>query len=323
MDGWFANVLPDINQADPDARRYLIQNSLWWVGMTGLDGIRQDTLPYVPRDFWRDWTEALRTEYPSIKVIGEVLDGLPTLVAWYQRGRTGWDGVDTGIDTLFDYPLYYAIRGTFARQGSMRDLAAVLHQDWIYPRSEQLVTLLGSHDVRRFMHERGATLDGLRLASTFLFTTRGIPQWYAGDEIAMPGGDDPDNRRDFPGGWPGDPRDAFSPAGRTADEQVVWAHTQKLLQLRKALTPLRRGRLRHLMVDDVVYAYARVHENETAIVVLNNGGLAQELAVPLTDVTVSARTFADRLTDGTIGTVRDGMLHVTVPARGAVILTPR
>ena len=40
--------LPDLNQDDPGARHYLIQNALWWVGVTGLDGIRQDTLPYVP-----------------------------------------------------------------------------------------------------------------------------------------------------------------------------------------------------------------------------------------------------------------------------------
>ena len=45
LDGWFINLLPDMNQDDPEARRYLIQNSLWWVGRTGLDAIRQDTLP--------------------------------------------------------------------------------------------------------------------------------------------------------------------------------------------------------------------------------------------------------------------------------------
>ena len=42
---WFLNILPDLNQNDPDCARYLIQNSLWWVGVSGLDGIRLDTLP--------------------------------------------------------------------------------------------------------------------------------------------------------------------------------------------------------------------------------------------------------------------------------------
>ena len=49
LDGWFIDILPDLNQDDEETARYLIQNTLWWVGVTGLDGIRQDTLPYVPR----------------------------------------------------------------------------------------------------------------------------------------------------------------------------------------------------------------------------------------------------------------------------------
>ena len=38
LDGWFIDILPDLNQDDEDAARYLVQNSLWWVGMLGLDG---------------------------------------------------------------------------------------------------------------------------------------------------------------------------------------------------------------------------------------------------------------------------------------------
>lgn len=55
----------------------------------------------------------------------------------------------------------------------------------------------------------------------------------------MPGGGDPDNRRDFPGGWSGDKHDAFAAGGRSKEEQEVWAHVQKLLQLRAARADLR------------------------------------------------------------------------------------
>ncbi len=64
LDGWFINILPDLNQDDPECARYLIQNTLWWVGVSGMDAIRQDTLPYVPRSFWRDWMAAIKREYP-------------------------------------------------------------------------------------------------------------------------------------------------------------------------------------------------------------------------------------------------------------------
>ena len=66
LEGWFIDILPDLNQDDPEVARYIIQNTLWWVGVTGLDGIRQDTLPYVHRRFWRDWMAAIKKEYPDL-----------------------------------------------------------------------------------------------------------------------------------------------------------------------------------------------------------------------------------------------------------------
>ena len=67
-----------------------------------------------------------------------------------------------------------------------------------------LVTFSGLHDVGRFMNEPGATVEGRQLADTFLLTARGTPLVYYGDEIGLRGGGDPDNRRDFPGGFAGD-----------------------------------------------------------------------------------------------------------------------
>ncbi|MGD0790528.1 MAG: hypothetical protein ABR920_02050 [Terriglobales bacterium] len=46
----------------------------------------------------------------------------------------------------------------------------------------------------------------------------------AANQCGPPHGDDPDNRRDFPGGFPGDPRNAFTASGRTAEQQDVFAH---------------------------------------------------------------------------------------------------
>ena len=105
LDGWFINILPDLNQNDPETAAYLIQNSLWWIGQTGLDAVRQDTLPYVPRTYWSRWTAALKREHPRLTILGEMWDGNPKLVSFFQGGRKAFDGVDTGVDTLFDFPL--------------------------------------------------------------------------------------------------------------------------------------------------------------------------------------------------------------------------
>jgi glycosidase len=320
--GWFVDVLPDVNQRDPLAAQYLIQNSLWWVGVTGLDGIRQDTLPYVPREFWTLWTTVLKREFPDLVVLGELFDGDPALVSFYQGGAKRADGVDTGIDTLFDFPLYYAVRRVFAGDAPMRDLAVALAHDHLYPRPEMLVTFLGLHDVPRFMNEPRATPEALRAAFTFLFTTRGIPLVYYGDEIAMPGGEDPDNRRDFPGGFPGDARSAFTSAGRTEAETGVFEHVRKLARLRRDEPALRRGRLVQLLADEHAYVFARVHEGRTAVVAFNANPTPLRADFPLDAVALGATaSLRDALGTAAAATV-GAALHIEVPAHTAAVFVP-
>ena len=320
LDGWFIDILPDLNQADLETRRYLVQNSLWWVGTTGLDGIRQDTLPYVPRDFWRDWMAALKREYPKIRVIGEVLDGSAPFVSFFQTGRAQFDGVDSGIDTLFDYPLFYGLRRAFGEGRSVRDAVNVLHQDHLYPAPDRLVTLIGSHDVQRFLNEPGATIDGLKLATTFLLTTRGIPQWYYGDEIGMSGGNDPDNRRPFPGGWPGDPRNAFDAAARTPEEQSLFSHVRAVMHLRQELEPLRRGRLTHLLIGEQTYAFARVTPSGTVVVALNNAAGSSSVEIDVTPIQLAEGTrLRDRLGAAGEAVVKGGGVRLTLGPRSAAV----
>ncbi|HEX5706651.1 MAG TPA: alpha-amylase family glycosyl hydrolase [Pyrinomonadaceae bacterium] len=270
LEGWFIDILPDLNQDDEEVRRYLIQNSLWWLGTVGFDAIRQDTLPHVPRHFWRDWTAAIRTEYPNVNVLGELFDGDPALLAYFQRGRAGHDGIDAGIDTLYDFALFYAVRDSFAKGQPVRKLAQVLAHDWLYPNPRVLVPFLGVHDMERFMNEQGATTDGLKLAQAFIMTTRGTPLLYYGDEIAMPGAGDPDNRRDFPGGFAGDARNAFTREGRTEAENEVFNHLRLLAERRRELAPLRRGSLLHVYDEEQQTVFARTLGGQTVFLVFNN-----------------------------------------------------
>ena len=112
-------------------------------------------------------------------------------------------------------------------------------------------------NLRRFRNDLGATTAGLELAHTFLLTTRGTPLLYYGDEIGLPGGGDPDNRRDFPGGWKEDSRNAFEACGRTPDEQAVFSHLQTLLALRAARPGLRGARTEILTTGEQTLVYRR------------------------------------------------------------------
>ncbi|MGB7620805.1 MAG: alpha-amylase family glycosyl hydrolase [Terriglobia bacterium] len=320
--GWFVDILPDLNQDDPETSRYLIQNTLWWIGMTGFDGIRQDTLPYVPRRFWRDWMAAIKREYPHLRVVGEMWDGDASLVSFFQGGKTRFDGVDSGVDGLFDFPMYYPLRRAFAEGKPLRDLAALLARDYLYTNPNMLVTFLGLHDVARFMNEPGANLEGMKLAFTFLMTARGIPLIYYGDEIGMHGGNDPDNRRDFPGGWAGDPQNAFEASGRTPEAQSIFEQVRRLTHLRAEIEPLRRGRMLNLAGSEQAWAFARITSKESAIVVFNNDSKQANLEFPIGPTGLSnGDILSDRLGVAPDVKVEDGTIRVILPPRSASIYT--
>ena len=103
----------------------------------------------------------------------------------------------------------------------------ILRQDSLYPHPEYLVPFFGNHDVTRFAGESGATPAKLRLAFGLTLTLRGIPELYYGDEIGLPGGGDPDNRRDFPGGWLGDAQNAFTREGRTREQKELFGYVRE------------------------------------------------------------------------------------------------
>ncbi|HEX7317911.1 MAG TPA: alpha-amylase family glycosyl hydrolase [Pyrinomonadaceae bacterium] len=334
LEGWFIDILPDLNQDDEEVRRYLVQNTLWWLGTVGFDAVRMDTLPHVPRHFWRDWSAAIHAEYPNVNILGELFDGDPALLAYFQRGKVGHDGIDTGIDTVYDFALHYAVRDAFAKGESVRKLAQVLAHDHLYPRPEVLVPFVGVHDMQRFMNERGATVEGLKLAQTFVMTTRGTPLLYYGDELAMPGGGDPDNRRDFPGGFAGDARNAFTKRGRTTTENDVFEHLKLLGKLRAELPQLRRGALVHVYDEEQQAVFARVlagwppvfiaFNNDTKPATFDfDAGLLQNYYRVPPSVLEGSR-FDDRL-----GVVKEsprmdgGRLRLTLPPRGASIIVPR
>lgn len=323
MEGWFLDFLPDLNQNDPEVSRYLTQNTLWWIGTTGLDGIRMDTWQYVPDSFWRDWTAAVKREFPNFKVVGEVKDSDVVHTSYFQGGRPRANP-DSGLDSLLDFPLFYSIRGAFAEGQSIDQIPKTLARDYLYSDPNILVTLLGGHDDGRFMSERGATIEGLKLANALVLTTRGVPQLYYGDELAMTGGDEPTTRADFPGGFPGDKRNVFSSEGRSKEQRELFDYIRKLVHLHTELDPLRRGNLLNLYVSQQQYAYARTTERDAVVVVFNNDTRAAEIEFEVDQLRLPAgSTFIDRLGVSKDLQVSDGKLRVSLPARSVAVFVRR
>lgn len=268
--GWFNELLPDNNHAETEVAKYQIQNALWWIGMTGINGIRQDTIQYMPREFIRDWSAAIQKQYPRFYLVGEVFERDSAQTAFFQGGKTGWDNIDTKLPSVFDFKLWETSQEVFTGKKPVRALRDVLKYDGLYPNINRVTVLANNHDTDRFMSLKGATKEGAKLHIAFILATRGIPQLYYGEEILMTGGHDPDNRKDFSGGFSGDSANKFTKAGRTADEDEMFNFVKKWIEIRQKSKALKHGRTIDLEYSDGFYLFARQFENETYLIGLNN-----------------------------------------------------
>ena len=293
LDGWFANILPDLAQENPLVAEYLLQNALWWTESSGIDGFRIDTFPYVPRSFWTYYLKGVFDIYPKFFAVGEIYNTDPTVTSYWAGGNKGFDGVDTLLTTPFDFPMQDAINKVVNQGQSATVIANVLRQDRLFPHPEILVTFIGNHDMPRFITQANGSADKLKAAFALLMTMRGIPQIYYGDEIGMLGGGDPDDRRDFPGGFPGDTQNAFSPTGRTPQQREIYTHLQSLLKLRREHPALRQGVQKHVVVADDYYLFTRESSGERLLIAFYKGDAPKSLLVDLNGTSiVDAKSFA-------------------------------
>ena len=171
----------------------------------------------------------------------------------------------------------------------METLEDVLRDDWLYPHPERLVTFIGNHDTARFLSQPGASVADLKLAFALLATLRGMPQIYSGDEIAMRGGGDPDNRHDFPGGFPGDEQNAFAATARTAEQAEVHDWVASLFQFRDRHPALANGEQQDVFVDPTAFVFVRTANlqkgcaaggSEHYLVAVNSSDQPQRSEVP-------------------------------------------
>ena len=319
LDGWFVNTLPDLAQENPLVATYLLQNAEWWTESSGIDGVRIDTYPYVPRSFWSYYDQGLVARYPNFFMVGEVNDTDATVTSYWAGGQTGFDGIDTHLTTPFDFPMFQAIGDVVARGESAKKIVSVLRQDRFYPHPELLVTLIDNHDRPRFITQAGGSAEKLKLGISLLLTLRGIPQLYSGDEIGIPGGEDPDNRRDFPGGFPGDSCNAFTKTGRSAEQQDIFAHTQTLLKIRQQHPALRRGKQEHVAVADNYYAFTRETEGDRLLVVFHNAPNPESLNLTLAGTSISAARELNPVFGPSTGMLDNGRLSLQLAPRSLTI----
>ena len=270
--GWFDDRLADLNQTNPFVGQYLKQNTIWWIEFSGIDGIREDTYPYIDPKFREDWCKTVLEEYPRFNIVGEVWVQDPAFLAPYQRGSHFLRSIKPELPALTDFGLFDALLRTFAdTSGKIENVFTTLAKDFLYPDPDNLVTFMDNHDIRRVMFNLNGDVKRFKLELLTLLTTRGIPQLLYGTEIGMKGGPDHGTlRADFPGGFPNDQRDAFSESGRTGEENNIFNFTRQLLKIRSTHKSLQQGSLIHFKPKNEVYVYFRVLDNQRVMVIVNH-----------------------------------------------------
>jgi glycosidase len=214
----------------------------------------------------------------------------------------------------------------------MSALFDTLRADSLYPHPERLVTFFGNHDTVRFVSEPGSSPAKLRLAFGLLLTLRGTPEIYSGDEIAMPGNADTDNRHDFPGGFSGDPSDAFIPFGRTPEQQSAFNWVQVLLHLRAGQPALADGGQQNIFADNDSVVYVRGNQLADGCSAGERIFIAATKAEPADSAPVQIQFavsgtalnlcthFTALVPSGTASmVVKDGVIAASLPADGFVI----
>ncbi len=277
VEGWFVETMPDLNQNNPFVARYLIQNSIWWTEYADLDGIRMDTQPYPFKEFMAQWAKEIHTEYPDLTLLGETWLHFSPFTAYFQGNSPIAGDYNSNLNSVTDFPLYYAIVDALnEKEGwkeGMSKLYLTLAQDFLYANPNMLVVFPDNHDLTRIFSSLGEDVAKLKMAMAFILTTRGIPMMYYGTEILMTGLEHDGHghiRKDFPGGWKEDSRNAFTKKGRTNVENEMHDFIKTIADWRRKNPELMKDRLIHFVPEDGIYTYFRLTDNKGLMVILNN-----------------------------------------------------
>lgn len=261
VDGWFVTSMPDLNQRNPHVATYLIQNSIWWIEYSGVDGIRQDTYPYADYKMMVDWCNAIYREYPDYNIVGEAWMNQTMGTAFWQKDSKLNERGNTMLKSVMDFRLMGLSHSAFfGDAGGMQALYEHLAYDYAYADIYNVLRFLDNHDTDRFLPAMPEKLDAFKQGIAFMLTIPGIPQFYYGTELLMNGTKQKGDgyiRLDVPGGWPGDAVNQFEASGRTDIQNEAWNYMQKLLKWRKGNEVIAKGKMKHFVPQNGVYVYAR------------------------------------------------------------------
>lgn len=274
-DGWFTTQMPDLNESNEFVANFLIQHALWTVEEFAIDGWRIDTYAYNDLEFMNRCNKALMDDFPQITMFGETwVHGVPNQSYLVQNNYN--IPFKSNLPAATDFQTLWGIQDAmtkdFGWSDGVNNLYTTLAQDFVYKDPMRNVIFLDNHDMTRFYSFVKEDMDKYKSALCWLFTCRGIPEIYYGDELATTGTTNPNDgyvRLDFPGGFPGDKLNKFELSGRTVKDYEIWRQVYALANFRKNSAAIAYGKMMQYVPEDGVYTYFRYDAKQTVMVVMN------------------------------------------------------
>ena len=356
MTGDFPGGLKDVATERDDVRQAMAATFAHWIKNADFDGFRIDTLKHVDHEFWQNFCPAIRKYTAGMSIPDPTqidLDGatVPPLTVpkpkFFMFGES-FDGNDelngsftrtNEVDSVFHFAQKFSVfDAVFKSNGPTTAIEAQLTRTAMKYGAEpqpggigvapqdSLVNFLDNHDVARFLFDKPSTA-ALRNALSFLLTEQGVPCIYYGTEQELNGGNDPTNRERL-----------WDTGYDTTND--TFKHIQRLIAVRKAYAPLRRGTMtvrwstpRVAMEQDAgIFAFERSLGGKTVLVVVNTSDVktsetsaATQGGAPM-NVSFAAGTHLTEVFSGDPAAAANvdagGTLTVSIPARGVKIFVP-
>lgn len=203
--------LDDVFTENPQVVKGMIEIFGSWIDKYGIDGFRIDTARFVNPEFMEAFVPAMLARakakgITNFHIFGENISG--------SEGAQALQALHTRVDkqpAVLDFAFDITVQQTLAGNAGTIALARLFEDDPLYEGGEaqalQLPTFVSNHDAGRFAwYVRTAfpqagdeeVLKRVTLAHAMLFTLRGVPTVYYGDEQGFAGiGGDQSSRQDM------------------------------------------------------------------------------------------------------------------------------
>ena len=241
--------MPKLNLKNPEVEKYVTDVACYWLKECDIDGWRMDVGDEISHYFWKHFRRAVKAVRKDALIIGEI---------WHYAGDF-LEGDEW--DTVMNYPFYLNLIDLLADEkiGVSRFI-----QNFGYMKGRLnkkcyplMWNLIDSHDTARFLHLCN-NKQKQHLAAAFQLLMPGMPMIYYGDELAMPGANDPDCRRGMY--WDEEYRD---------NEMLEWY--KRLIQVRRTHACIVEGELAEIITrdEDGTIVLIRKNTEETVALIFN------------------------------------------------------